>query len=810
MEKFICIHGHFYQPPRENAWLEEIELQESAAPYHDWNERIDSECYNPNANSRVLDDEGKIIDIVNNYSKISFNFGPTLLSWLEKYSPETYSGILKADKESMKNFGGHGSAMAQVYNHLIMPLCNRRDKETQVKWGIYDFEKRFKRKPEGMWLAETAVDYETLEVLAEHDIKFTVLAPRQAKAFRKIGEENWSQGVNSQFHYICNLPSGKKITLYFYDGDGSQAVAFKGLLKDGKELANNLINSFNIFSGDHPLVHIATDGESYGHHHRYGDMALAYCIRYIEENKLANLTNYAQFMNLFEAEYEIEIHENSSWSCVHGIERWRSNCGCNTDGTSWNQEWRKPLRDTLNWLRDHLAEVYEREMKFFNKDVWGLRNKYINIILDRNIVNVENFIKENAPENLDEEQTTKFIRLMEMQRQCLLMFTSCAWFFDEISGIETVQVLQYANRAIQLAERESDVHLEEEFIARLSYIKSNIEDYDNGAVIYKRFVEPSRLTLTSVGMHYAVASLFDEEPESLNILSYRCQSEYFERFEAGIQKMVIGSTKINSKITLSEKQFYFVAIYLGQHHIIGSGTDSITPEAFTSMSEKLKKAFSSSSLAQVLQLKQHYIPTHNFSIRELFKDEQIKVLNKILEENIQQAEENYRDIYRKNYHLLNLMRENKLQFPNILRHNLEIVLNKDLEQFFKGKPRNNKKLDSLVDEFKKWDIIPYQNQLMKPASNHIIQSLYELEQEDYNIKAIERVIGTISACDTIGLKLFRRRLQNQIFKLGNNFIKKLYGKASIEKNEKWQLALIDELAGLVGIKILGINVLFKV
>lgn len=810
MEKFICIHGHFYQPPRENAWLEEIELQESAAPYHDWNERIDSECYNPNANSRVLDDEGKIIDIVNNYSKISFNFGPTLLSWLEKYSPETYSGILKADKESMKNFGGHGSAMAQVYNHLIMPLCNRRDKETQVKWGIYDFEKRFKRKPEGMWLAETAVDYETLEVLAEHDIKFTVLAPRQAKAFRKIGEENWSQGVNSQFHYICNLPSGKKITLYFYDGDGSQAVAFKGLLKDGKELANNLINSFNIFSGDHPLVHIATDGESYGHHHRYGDMALAYCIRYIEENKLANLTNYAQFMNLFEAEYEIEIHENSSWSCVHGIERWRSNCGCNTDGTSWNQEWRKPLRDTLNWLRDHLAEVYEREMKFFNKDVWGLRNKYINIILDRNIVNVENFIKENAPENLDEEQTTKFIRLMEMQRQCLLMFTSCAWFFDEISGIETVQVLQYANRAIQLAERESDVHLEEEFIARLSYIKSNIEDYDNGAVIYKRFVEPSRLTLTSVGMHYAVASLFDEEPESLNILSYRCQSEYFERFEAGIQKMVIGSTKINSKITLSEKQFYFVAIYLGQHHIIGSGTDSITPEAFTSMSEKLKKAFSSSSLAQVLQLKQHYIPTHNFSIRELFKDEQIKVLNKILEENIQQAEENYRDIYRKNYHLLNLMRENKLQFPNILRHNLEIVLNKDLEQFFKGKPRNNKKLDSLVDEFKKWDIIPYQNQLMKPASNHIIQSLYELEQEDYNIKAIERVIGTISACDTIGLKLFRRRLQNQIFKLGNNFIKRLYGKASIEKNEKWQLALIDELAGLVGIKILGINVLFKV
>jgi len=809
MEKFICIHGHFYQPPRENAWLEEIELQESAAPFHDWNERIDSECYNTNANSRVLDDEGKIIDIVNNYSKISFNFGPTLLSWMEKNSPETYAGILKADKESMENFGGYGSAMAQVYNHLIMPLCNRRDKETQVKWGIIDFEKRFKRKPDGMWLAETAVDYETLEVLAENDIKFTVLAPRQAKAFRKIGDENWSQGINSQLHYICNLPSGKKITLYFYDGDGSQAVAFKGLLKDGKELANNLTKSFNIFSGDHPLVHIATDGESYGHHHRYGDMALAYCLRYIEENKLASLTNYAQFMNLFEAEHEVEIHENSSWSCVHGIERWRSNCGCNTGGTSWNQEWRKPLRDTLNWLRDNLVEVYEREMRFFNNDVWELRNKYIDIILDRNIVNVEKFIKDNAPEGLDEEQTTKFIRLMEMQRQCLLMFTSCAWFFDEISGIETVQVLQYANRAIQLAERESNVHLEEEFISRLSFIKSNIPEYDNAAVIYQKFVIPSRLTLTSVGMHYAVASLFDEEPESLNILSYRCQSEYFERFEAGIQKMVIGSTKINSKITLSEKQFYFVAIYLGQHHIIGSGTDSITPEAFTSMVEKLKKAFNSSSLARVLEIKQHYIPSHNFSIRELFKDEQIKVLNKILEENILQAEENYRDIYRKNYHLLNLMRENQLQFPNILRHNLEIVLNKDLELFFTSNPRNNKKLDQLKDEFLKWNITPYQTQLSEPASKHIIQSLFELEQEDYNIKGIERIFETITICDELGIKIWRRRVQNRVFRLANNFIKKVYPNSNIKKNEKWQLALIDELATKVGVKVIGINVLMK-
>ena len=810
MEKFICIHGHFYQPPRENAWLEEIEMQESAAPFHDWNERIDSECYNPNANSRVLDEDGKIIDIVNNYSKMSFNFGPTLLSWLEKYSPETYAGILKADKKSMENFDGHGSAMAQVYNHTIMPLCNRRDKETQVKWGIYDFKKRFKRDPEGMWLAETAVDTETLEVLAEHNIKFTVLAPRQAKRFRKLGENKWNSGVNSQFHYMCNLPSGKKITLFFYDGERSQSVAFKGVLKDGKEFAHNLVNAFNIFSGDHPLVHIATDGESYGHHHRYGDMALAYCIKYIEENKLANLTNYSQYMSLFEAEYEVEIHENSSWSCVHGVERWRNDCGCNTGGTSWNQQWRKPLRKTFDWLRDQLEVVYQREMRKFNPDVWELRNKYIKIILDRNIVNVEQFIKDNAPENLSSEDRTKFIRLMEMQRQALLMYTSCAWFFDEVSGIETLQVLQYANRAIQLAERESNVHLEEEFVDRLSFIKSNIEEYGNAAIIYRKFVIPSRLTLTNVGMHYAIASLFDEEPESLDILSYRCQSDYFERLEAGAQRLVVGFTKINSKITLSEKQFYFVAIYLGQHHIIGSGTDSLTQEAFSSMVEKLKKAFSSSNLAQVIQIKQHYIPYNNFSIRELFKDEQIKVLNKILEGNISQAEETYQDIFRKNYNLLNVMRENNMRFPNILKHNLEIVLNKELERFFKSKSRNLRKVKQVAKEIKQWNVEIYKEQLMEPASQHLMHCLYTLEHEEYNIKSIECITEIITICDEIGVRLWRRRLQNLVFKLSNKFIKNVYASPKVTKSHKWQLALLDELCNLLGVKITGISVLMKV
>ncbi len=289
MKKYICIHGHFYQPPRENAWLEVIEVQDSAHPYHDWNERITAECYAPNAASRILNEKGVIKNIISNYSKISFNFGPTLLSWLQAREPETYNAILEADRESMNHFDGHGSAIAQVYNHMILPLANSRDKETQITWGIRDFEFRFKRKPEGMWLAETAVDTESLELLAKHGIKFTILAPRQAKAIRKLRDTDWTkvntETVDTRRPYKCLLPSGASIVLFFYDGDIAHGVAFDGLLNDGKKFAHRLLEEFDNDSEDPQLTHIATDGETYGHHHKHGDMALAFALDYIERHK---------------------------------------------------------------------------------------------------------------------------------------------------------------------------------------------------------------------------------------------------------------------------------------------------------------------------------------------------------------------------------------------------------------------------------------------------------------------------------------------------------------------------------------------
>lgn len=702
--RYICVHGHFYQPPRENAWLEKVEYQDSAEPYHDWNERITFECYGPNSASRILSDDRRIVDIVNNYSKMSFNFGPTLLSWLEINKPKTYRQIIEADAESKKVFGGHGSAMAQVYNHIIMPLANRRDKETQVIWGMKDFEWRFGRKPEGMWLAETAVDLETLEVLAECGIEFTVLAPRQAKRYRKFGSSKWVDGIDPKVPYVCNLPSGKKISLFFYDGERSQAVAFKGLLQDGKEFANYLIDGFDD-RHENQLMHIATDGESYGHHHRYGDMALAYCIRYIENNDLARVTNYAEYLEINPPEHEVEIHDNSSWSCVHGVERWRSNCGCSSGGHSdWNQEWRGPLRNTFDWLRDELEKIYEDYMGKHTKDPWMLRNEYIDILLKRTPERVEAFLEKHFG-NLSNEYRTHVMRLLEMQRHALLMYTSCAWFFDEISGIETVQVMQYACRAIQLAESETDVKLNDEFIERIARAKSNLPEYIDGVGVYNKFVKPSMLSLTQIGMHYAVSSLFVEDPDDITVFNYTCRSSEFRRIIQGSQKLALGRTHVRSKVTLSEKKFSFVALYLGQHHLVGKAFQDIPKEEWAVFADEVTSAFQESNLANVIEVLRLYPEQRSFSFFDMFKDEQIKMLNDILEESQSLAASSYRKINNRNYNVINVMRNSHLNPPRMLVRNLEMVLNNELRELFSngGTGISITDLRRVVGEIKKWE-----------------------------------------------------------------------------------------------------------
>lgn len=740
--KFICIHGHFYQPPRENAWLEVIEVQDSAHPYHDWNERISAECYAPNTASRILDRVGGVIkNIINNYSRISYNFGPTLLSWMEVYDKETYKAILEADKESIERFDGHGSAMAQVFNHMILPLANRRDRETQIIWGIRDFERRFKRQPEGMWLAETAVDTESLELLAEQGITFTVLAPRQAKATRKKGDTEWKtvndQTVDTRKAYRCNLPSGKFIDLFFYDGNIAQGVAFNGLLNDGKQFAERLVNSFDTNDGSPQLVHIATDGETYGHHHKHGDMALAFCLDYIEKHKSADLINYAAYLAKFPPEHEAQIIENSSWSCVHGVERWRTNCGCNSGKPGFTQTWRQPLRDSLDWLRDTLSVIFEEEGRKLFRDPWEARNEYIKVILKRNDETVKRFIKAQAVADVD---VNKALRLMELQRHAMLMYTSCGWFFDEISGIETVQVIQYACRAIQLSKQLTDQDLESEFLARIEKAPSNVPQYENGANVYRKLVLPSKTNLIGVGMHYAVSSIFEDEPESLPLFNYQATNEFFVKKEAGEQKLVLGITKVQSLVTRSEKRFAFAVIYLGKHDLIGNLSLDIEIDKFAGMQFRMVDAFEDGRLGDVISIMQTYFGPEKYSIWTLFKEEKRKIFDMIARQGLEDIEGSLRRTYNRDYPLVNALSNNNIPIPKAYRSTFEYILNADLVKCFQPDKINVKTLERIGGEIERWNLtIEDPDKVARIAGESIFKELRRIRAEHENIKRIERL-----------------------------------------------------------------------
>lgn len=802
--KYVCIHGHFYQPPRENAWLEFVEYQESAHPYHDWNERVNAEAYAPNAASRILDDNKMITDIVNNYAKISFNFGPTLLSWMEHQDPNTYKAILEADKISQKYFGGHGNAIAQSHSHVIMPLANRKDKETQVKWGIQDFERRFERKPEGMWLSETAVDTETLEVLAENDIKFTLLAPRQAHAIRKVGAKEWNyiepSSIDPRRPYLCKLPSGKSIALFFYDGNVAQDVAFRNLLMSGKGFASRIVETLDGSSLEPQLAHIATDGESYGHHHRYGDMALADCMDYIEKHNLAKLTNYGEYLEKFPPQYEVKIYDNSSWSCVHGVERWRSNCGCHTGGQAgWTQEWRAPLRAALDWLRDELIVIYEQAASKLLKDPWAARNDFIQVIMDRSDESVDAFLRKHAKNGTwTHAQKVQILRLSEMQRNAMYMYTSCGWFFTEVSGLETTQILQYACRTIYYARQVANAELEPHFVKLLSFAKSNLPEHKDGAEIYRKFVLPVQVGLKRTGMHYAILSLFEEFPETLDIFNnYIAKSETYVRIEAGRHKLAIGRTTVKSRITHSDKHFSFAVMYLGQQNIIGHISLDMENSTFDKMCEEIKPAFRRSNLARVLDVMSRYFEDDRYSMDDLFKDEKIKILNQILDDNLVPVEVSAREIYYDNYHLLNSFIKDHLPIRNEYRGIIQYILNNDLQKYFKQKLLHVKELKRIVAEFKRWKVrVQDKKSLQLIANQNILKALRRLEPDIQSATRIHKLNMVFDLLEEIDIHPTGWQSQNLYFSMAKN----RGAMGEMVYNEEWVKAF-TALGEHIGVKV---------
>jgi len=709
MERYVCIHGHFYQPPRENSWLEAVELQDSAYPYHDWNERITAECYGPNTASRILDGEGKIIKITNNYSKISFNFGPTLLAWLEEKSPEVYQAILAADQESQKNFSGHGSALAQSYNHMIMPLATWRDKYTQVLWGIRDFERRFGRKPEGMWLSEAAVDLDTLDILASLGIKFTILSPHQAQQVRRFRGRNWidvSGGrIDPSRAYALRLPSGQRINLFFYDAPISQAVAFERLLANGEHFVDRLLNAFSDDRSWPQLAHIATDGETYGHHHRHGDMALAYALHHIETNHLARLTNYGEFLEKHPPTHEVRIFENSSWSCFHGVGRWQNHCGCHSGNhPGWNQRWRAPLREALDWLRDTLAKTYVEEGRQFLKDPWDARDDYIAVILDRSPKKVESFLKQHTVRELKETDKIRVFKLLELQRHAMLMYTSCGWFFDELSGIETVQVIQYSGRAIQLAEELFKDTLESRFLERLARAKSNIPEHRDGRLIYEKFVKPAMVDLRKVGAHYAIRSLFEPYAEHDQIFCYNVDREDYQSSEAGKMRMALGRSRFTSRITGESAVLSFGVLHFGDHNLNGGVREYRGPEAYEMLKQEVTGAFSRADLPEVIRILDRGFGTHIYSLQSLFRDEQRRILHQILNNTLAQAEAAYRQLYENQASLIRFLCDWGIPLPKSFQTAAESSLNTTLRQTLEMEEPDMVRIAALLDEVKRLQI----------------------------------------------------------------------------------------------------------
>jgi alpha-amylase/alpha-mannosidase (GH57 family) len=800
--KYVCIHGHFYQPPRENAWLETVERQESAHPFHDWNSRINFECYAPNAAARILDETGWISRIRNNYNRISFNFGPTLLSWLAENDPEAYSLVLKSDKRSAELFGGHGSAVAQVYSHLIMPLANYRDKVTQVHWGIRDFESRFGRKPEGMWLAETAVDTESLEVLAAHGVKYTILAPRQAKAVRKINtvaSPDWqpvfTETVDTRRAYWCNLPSGRKIALFFYDGTIAQEVAFGGLLNSGKALANRVCSTFDD-STEPQLSHVATDGESYGHHHRYGEMALADALNCIEDNSRALLTNYGQFLEKHPPVWEAVIHENSSWSCVHGVERWRADCGCNSGGTTWNQKWRKPLRDTLDWLRDQLIPLFEREGNRLLRDAWAARNDYIEVVLDRSDENIRLFIKKHARRELSQLEKIAVLRMMEIQRFSILMYTSCGWFFDEISGIETNQILQYALRAMDYALDVFGVDLKPEFSKRLATAPSNV--FENGAVSFHENVIPTRVTLERVATHFAVASLFESNPESLNLFNYTAKVDFFEKIEAGTPKFAAGKLRIQSRISQAEQTFCYAVLYLGQQHIIGNISASMTRSRFDEMFRRTNASFRAANLGEVIGTLQEYFGPEKFTLSSLFSDEKIKIIREITRNSLDTAKSIFQNVFRDNYQLMMALEEAKMPLPSTWGDIASYVLNAELLDFFNDPAMGDlKTLERISQDIKRWNIRLNDEELLNHTIGRRTES--EIERIETSVSSVPRIkwiVEVLEIVDQIGLKPHIWRAQNVFYLITRGYRKGLW----VFSNDEWKNAH-EQLGALMRVRL---------
>ncbi|MGM0559093.1 MAG: DUF3536 domain-containing protein [Myxococcota bacterium] len=795
--RHVCIHGHFYQPPRENPWLERIEPQPSASPYHDWNERIAHECYASNAAARILDDEDYIVDIVNNYERISFNVGPTLMEWLRTKRGQVYEAIIRADRRSARLQNGHGNAIAQAYNHLIMPLANLRDRRTQIAWGIRDFERHFERKPEGMWLPETAVDVDTLEALAEHGIEFTILSPRQAECVRPLeGGKAWTRvdkdSLDTTRAYRQQLPSGRSIAIFFYDGEISQAVAFENLLERGDFLASRLTHAFRDL--DRPeLVHIATDGETYGHHHRHGEMALAYALRQIQRDETVQLTNYGRFLAEHPPEMEVRIVDHSSWSCVHGVERWRSDCGCQTGGPpGWTQSWRAPLRQALDALRDEITMLYESRGRDLFADHWSARNTYIDWVFDKTPAQRRNGVTALlADENPSADDLTEALTLLEMERQSMLMFTSCGWFFNDVAGIETVQILRYAGRVLEFADKlEPNPEREKRFLEKLSEAESNLPDVADARAVFEEEVRPRSLGLTEAAKHFAISELFEDAVDTHAETPFSHTVDQHRTAETAAGRLGAGLLTVTSERTLDARAFGYVVAHLGDHNVIG-GLLTDPDAGVDALFEEAKQAFNS---AEMVKLVRWFDATFEdtFDLRALFGEAQSKVIVWLLNAVVEEATDIHEQLYIRHAPLLRFLAGTSTNPPRVFQYAAESVLNERLETLFEQRRLEPHRLAVLLQDFAESEISIDETRLLNAAQERLDHQVSLLRKDPTSAQHARAFSRICSMATHIPVEISLWDARNLSFELLNREI----DASASEAPDEWRDAMLSAAATL--------------
>ncbi len=848
IKRHICIHGHFYQPSRANPWLETIEIQEDAYPYHDWNEKINEQCYSANSSSHILDGDKKIKKIFNNYSRMSFNFGPVLLSWIKSHDIDTYRAIIDADRAARERFGGHGSAIAQIYNHIIMPLASKKDKYIQTLWAVKDFEANFKRKPEGIWLSETAVDNQTLEVIADFGIKFTILSPNQAAAIRQISGRDslvWtdvSDGtVDTRMPYLCRLENGSSIVIFFYDNDISTKMSFGSLLEDGYSFVKTLIeapyssllpDAFKKSSQENinppEIVCVASDGETFGHHHKFGDMALSYALDTFENTYPGTLTVFGQYLEKYSPVFEVKIKQNSSWSCSHGVCRWKEDCGCSTASgyeKGWNQKWRKFLREAIDGLAEKAGIVYEQEMKKYIKpsikNVWEPVYEYIDVINDRSEKNVSSFLNKFVQDysgsviagaaerftgkNNKNRQAVKVLKLLEMYRHAMLMQSSDGWFFDEISGVESIQVMRHACRTIELAENLTSQDFESEFKDILKNAKANIASYINGKSIYEKYAVTALYDFKKMLAYIAFEILFKESPP--DIFSCRIKNLKTEKIKMDHGEIIAAKADAFSVLTLEGVHAEIAAYNFKNKDVLSPASASsfvkidevskvitLLKKTVLALNASIKKIAADKSmdnktkkekLEKFLQL---YFKGNRYTIKDFLKDCQLLLAEQALLSETSAIKPVISNLFYNYGKIIDDLSEKKLQkyfldgiFGAVEEFSGEILLYYRLKE----KGMTEKNLDEIKNIILKTETIDFINrESFEILAEKKLEEITALIAADYkNIKLLEILAEFLTAIKKAGLlpKLWKTRnriisIRDIVFREAENSEKSYDGK----------------------------------